>query len=259
MTDSFRQVEIAADALQSELNVSGTANLATDPTRDNPIRFDSSAASYQMSVQFDGPLDRYAERNVYRAAQIAYQNSRRNFMELEDLVKNTLRSEVRALKINRLNFQINRQQLIAATRRVDEAQINLRAPTDDNISTSRTRDLLEALQALLDARNGLIQSWIDYEISRITLFVEMELLYLDDCGVWVNERYNPKQDRTIGTSDASQFDAGDTFEPNTDSESALEDGIDGELEFDYFGDGSAQTGLRRPIARTIRWRGFGEG
>ncbi len=219
VTDAFRQVEIAADALQSDLNVSATANLATDPAQNNSIRFDSSAASYQMSVQFDGPLDRFAERNAYRASQIAYQNARRDYMELEDAVKNTLRSEVRSLKINRLNFQIIRQQLIAATRRVDEAQINLRAPTGDNISTSRTRDLLEALQALLDTRNGLIQSWIDYETSRITLFVEMEMLYLDDNGVWVNERYNPRQNQDA----VDQSDELDVDGPRLEFEDELED------------------------------------
>ena len=234
VTDSFRQVEIAADALQSDLDVSATADLGTDPTRTNPLRFDSSAASYQLSLQFDGPLDRYAERNAYRASQIAYQNARRNYMEAEDVVKNTLRSEVRSLKINRLNFQIIRQQLIAATRRVDEAQINLRAPTNDNISTSRTRDLLEALQALLDARNGLIQSWIDYETSRITLFVEMELLYLDDSGVWLNERYNPRQNRSA----ASQPDEFDFIESGADdSQPPSPDAFDSEkpdANLDYF-------------------------
>ncbi|MEM9411041.1 MAG: TolC family protein [Planctomycetota bacterium] len=197
VTDAFRQVEIAADSLQSELNVSASANVATDPTRTNPVRLDSSAASYQLSMQFDGPLDRFAERNQYRAAQINYQESRRNYMGLEDLIKNDLRSAVRQLRINRLNFQIIRQQLISVTRRVDEAQINLRAPAGDGFSTSRTRDLLEALQDLLDARNGLISSWIDYEISRIRLFVEMEILYLDETGEWVNERYNPRKDRTV--------------------------------------------------------------
>ena len=140
-------------------------------------------------------------------------------MELEDAVKNTLRSEVRSLKINRLNFQIIRQQLIAATRRVDEAQINLRAPTGDNISTSRTRDLLEALQALLDTRNGLIQSWIDYETSRITLFVEIEMLYLDDNGVWVNERYNPRQNQDA----VDQSDELDVDGPRLEFEDELED------------------------------------
>ncbi len=239
VTDAFRQVEIAADALQSDLNVSATANLATDPTRTNPIRIDSSAASYQVGMQFDGPLDRFAERNVYRSAQISYQNARRDFIGLKDLVKNSLRSSVRQLKINRLNFQINRQQLITATRRVDEAQVNLRAPVDaGGISTSTTRDLLEALQALLDARNGLIQSWIDYEISRITLFVEMEMLYLDDGGVWINERYNPQQDRSIEQPESTPPENDGTESAGSQPSPGNQPSAEAEADprFDYFED-----------------------
>jgi outer membrane protein TolC len=197
VTDAFRRVEVAADQLESDLSVTASANLGTDPLRDNPVRLDSSAASYQLSAQFDGPFDRFSERNNYRASQIAFQQARRNYMAVEDGIKNQIRAAVRELEINRLNFQISRQQLITATRQVEEARINLR----QNISadSSATRDLLQALQGLLGAKNGLISSWISYETSRISLFVEMELLYLDEEGNWTNERYNPEpNDQTTG-------------------------------------------------------------
>ena len=192
VTDAFRRVEVTADQLQSDLTVTASANLRSDPLRNNPVRLDSSAASYQVSAQFDGPFDRFSERNSYRAAQIAYQQSRRSYMATEDSIKNRIRAAVRQLEINRLNFQISRQQLITSTRQVELARINLR--TNIQADSSATRDLLQALQGLLDAKNGLISNWISYETSRILLFVEMELLYLDDQGNWINERYNPKPD-----------------------------------------------------------------
>lgn len=198
VTDAFRDVEVAADQLQSDLSVTASANLRTDPNRKNPLRLDSSAASYRVSAQFDGPLDRFSERNLYRAAQIGYQQSRRNYMATEDRIKNQIRAAVRQLEINRLSFQISRQQLITATRQVDEARINLR--TNIQSDSSATRDLLQALQGLLGAKNGLISSWISYETSRISLFVEMELLYLNEEGDWTNERYNrqPDSDDQLG-------------------------------------------------------------
>lgn len=199
VTDSFRQVELAANRLKSDLSVSATANLATDPTKKNPIRFDSSAASYQVSAQFDGPLDRYAERNAYRAAQIAYQQQRRQYMAAEDSIRNEIRSSIRQINLSRLNFQIARQQLITATRQVEDAQLRLRQSQDAN--SSLTRDLLGALQGLLDARNSLISSWISYEVSRISLFVQMEMLELDEEGNWINERYNPSDDRNAPVND----------------------------------------------------------
>jgi outer membrane protein TolC len=183
--DAFRRVEVSADALQSDLDVTAAAELGTDPVKANAFRFDSSANTYRVGVEFDGPLNRFTERNAYRAAQISYQQARRDYMAASDTIGNTIRSDLRELEIQRLNFQIARQQLVAATRQVDEAQFNLRR--DQQADSNLTRDLLQALQGLLDAKNNLISNWIDYKTSKITLFVDLELLYLDEQGKWINE------------------------------------------------------------------------
>jgi outer membrane protein TolC len=185
VVDAYRRVEVAANALKSQLDVRAAANIGTDPGRNNPLGFDASASSYTISADFDGPLNRFNERNAYRAAQVAYQQARRQYMATEDSLLNTIRADLRQLRIQRLNFQIARQQLIAATRQVDEAQINLRTATSSN--TNLTRDLLQFLQGLLDSKNNLIRSWIGYQTSRIALFVDLELLYLDEQGTWINE------------------------------------------------------------------------
>jgi hypothetical protein len=178
-------VQVAANALKSQLDVRASANLGTDPDRTNPVRFDASTNSYNVGLSFDGPLNRLNERNAYRATQIAFQQARRNYMANEDNVLNSIRSNLRQLRIQRLNFQIARQQLVAATRQVDETQINLRTAAQS--STNLTRDLLQALQGLLGSKNNLISSWIGFQTSRISLFVDLELLYLDETGRWINE------------------------------------------------------------------------
>lgn len=188
VVDSYRAVEIAANSLQSDLSVTGSANLRTDPNSDNPVRFDGKETTYNLGLQFDGPLDRMSERNAYRASQISYQQSRRNYMAVEDSISNEVRQDLRQLITNRFNFQISRQSLIAATRQVDEAQFNLRTSTAGD--SSLTQDLLQALQGLRNAKNSLISSWVSYEISRIELFVDLELLMLDENGVWINEQEN---------------------------------------------------------------------
>ncbi len=186
--DAFRKVEVAANALQSNLNLQSSITLGTEPGKDNPLRFDASANQYQVGLEFDGPLNRFNERNAYRATQIAYQQSRREFMSAHDRAANQIRSDLRELRVNALNFQISRQQLIAAIRQVEEAQFNLRTATEPN--SNLTRDLLQALQGLLGAKNNLISNWIQYEIGRIQLFVDLDALKLDDRGVWLNETEN---------------------------------------------------------------------
>ncbi len=193
--DAFRKIEVAANALQSELNVTGQLGLGTDPSKNNAFRLDSSANTYRVGVQFDGPLNRLNERNVYRATQIAYQQASRNYVAGKDTIANEVRSSLRQIELRRLNFQIARQQLVAATRQVDQAQITLRKSVESN--TNLTRDLLQSLQGLLNSKNNLIFNWIDYKIAKIRLFTVLELLYLDDNGTWMNESFSLAQLREM--------------------------------------------------------------
>lgn len=215
VVDAYRGVEIAADSLQSDLSVSASANLRTDPTVDNAFRLDSEHNQYQLGVSFDGPVNRFGERNQYRSAQIAYQQQRRSYMQTEDGIVNRVRLNLRQLQANRYNFLISRQQLITATRQLDQAQFNLRTATAGD--SSLTQDVLRALQTLRDAKTGLISSWISYEISRISLFVDLELLQLDERGAWVNE------DISFSDSD-DQFDESSTgSDPDDDDENPIDD------------------------------------
>ena len=184
VTDAFRGVEIAADRLESDLSVSASAQLGTD--NDNAFRFDSDANQYNLGVSFDGPLNRFNERNDYRLAQINYQQLRRQYMQAEDIIVNSVRLNLRQLRTNRFSFQIARQQLITATRLLEQTQFNLRAANSGD--SSSTQDLLQALSGLRDAKNDLISTWISYETSRIAVFVDLESLQLDEQGVWINEQ-----------------------------------------------------------------------
>ena len=184
VVDAFRKVEVAADALESDLSLTGGIAIGSDPTSNSPFRFDSSSNRYTAGVQFDGPLNRLNERNAYRATQISYQRASRDFMASKDLVANELRSILRQLELSRLNFQIARQQVVAATRQVDEAQINLRSGAE---SESVTLFLLQALQGILDAKNNLIGNWIAYRVQKMQLFAALEILYVDENGQWINE------------------------------------------------------------------------
>lgn len=191
--DAYRKVEVAANALKSDLNITGSVALGSDPSKNNAFRFDSSANIYRVGAQFDGPLNRLNERNIYRARQIDYQRASREYIADKDRVANEIRSILRQLKLRRLNFQISRQQLVAATRQVDQAQFDLRTSTEANL----TLYLLTALQGMLDAKNNLISNWIDYRVQKMRLFVALEMLYLDDRGQWINAE--------TGLSELAQF------------------------------------------------------
>jgi len=219
VTDAYRGVEIAADQLQSDLSVQASADLQTDPTRDNAFRFDGDENVYGLGLNFDGPLNRLNERNGYRAAQIAYQQQRRAYMADEDSIVNSVRFNIRQLKTNRFNFQIAQQRLIIVARQVRQAQLNLRVGSGDS---SSTQDLLQAFQTLRDTKNSLVSSWVAYETSRIALFVDLEFLMLDSRGKWINE----EQDFNQNTSGQSQLEGGTTGEPDVRPEFEPDDRTD---------------------------------
>ena len=219
VTDAFRNVEIFADQLESDLEVSASAALGTD--NDNAFRFDSNANQYNLGVNFDGPLNRFNERNAYRSAQIAYQQQRRLYMQTEDAIVNSVRLNLRQLRTNRFSFQIARQQLITATRLLEQTQFNLRAANSGD--SSSTQDLLQALAGLRDAKNDLISTWISYETSRIAVFVDLESLELDEQGVWINEQDDfgvvPQSGPAADGESENESPQRPSFERDTDEES----------------------------------------
>ena len=188
VVDAYRHTEVAGDLLESDLDLRLNADLRTDPNHKNPLRFDSSASDLSAGLEFDGPLNRMTERNIYRATQINYQRARRDYMAARDGISFEVRNNLRILNRERFQFEITRQQLITAARQVEEAQIKLRGSTEPN--SNLTRDLLTALQTLLRTRNGLIGSWVSYETSRMELYRSIGLLYVDDAGAWINDGDN---------------------------------------------------------------------
>ena len=167
------------------LNFIYNGNLAAAPSHTTLFRFDASASVHRFGLQFQAPINRRVERNQYRADQIQYQRARRAYMLLRDQIVQQIRLDMRDLTLNRKQFEITREQLISASRQVEEAEYALQRPSEGG--TPVTLNLLNALNALLDARNSLIGNWVSYETTRLTLYRDFDLMDIDANGVWTNE------------------------------------------------------------------------
>ena len=187
VTDAWRKVLVAANALRSELNLVANANLAT-LGNNQPFDVFGEAARYQVGVRFDGPLNRKAERNNYRAALITYQQARRDFMALSDVVEQSVRGDLRLLELQRFNFEIARLRLVSATRQLEGVRQQIRRPGRDVGNSSSTLDLVNALNAQQQARNDLANGYISYEQLRVQLLLDLEALRLDSRGYPIDER-----------------------------------------------------------------------
>jgi outer membrane protein TolC len=186
VVDAWRQIAVTANALKSDLNLTLNATLATPPVSLNPVGFSASANTYSVAVQFAAPLDRLAQRNVYRQSLISYQAARRAYMALNDQIVSAIRRDLRQLETDRLSFEIARRSLVAAARQVEFAEYNLRISANLQ-QTTATLDVLNAYTALLVAKNSLIGNWISYEQDRIQLLLDLEALQLDEREVNTNE------------------------------------------------------------------------
>jgi outer membrane protein TolC len=189
VVDAWRKIAVTASALKAGLNVTATANVATKPGADAPFDFRASASTYTVGAQFDGPLNRYAERNAYRASQIAYQQARRNFMALEDQIDSSIRLDMRTLEQERLSFSIARLALITAARQYEAATDRLLLSERGQDQTA-TLDILQSLRDVLAAKSQLISTWTNYQSTQIQLLFDMDALQVTPRGVPADEPDN---------------------------------------------------------------------
>ncbi len=188
VVDTWRLIEFNANALESVLNVVFSGDLGT--TGDNPINFRSTTGRLRVGFEFDAPLTRLAERNFYRQSLIDYQQARRSYMLFEDRVLQQLRLDLRQIDLNQINFELNRAAVDVAIDKVELARLKLSQPPrpgeTSTFGDSFARDLVTALSDLLAAQNDFLSVWVNYEVQRINLDIDMGTMQLDDRGLWID-------------------------------------------------------------------------
>ena len=185
VTDTWRNVEVDANALRGFLNFIYNANFASAPDHATLFRFDSSASIQQFGFQFQAPINRRAERNQYRLDQIQYQRARRAYMLLRDQIVQQIRLDMRELTLNRKQFDIGREQILSSSIQVEQAEDALLLP----LGRGRARDLEPAQRAELPAHRP---ERADRQLGQLrdqppTLHSDFDLMDIDGNGVWTNE------------------------------------------------------------------------
>jgi outer membrane protein TolC len=143
---------------------------------DAEIAFDEGR--YAALLALDLPLERTAERNVYRESYIILEQAVRNVQGLEDQVKLEVRNRLRSLLESREGITIQYQAVRIAERRVKSTDLFLQAGRAD------VRDVLESSEALLNAQNALASALVDYRVSELELQRDLGVLEVDETGLW---------------------------------------------------------------------------
>ena len=183
--DSKRKVRIAADKLKPGLNLLANASLrseGTDYTKFDPHKValgDDSKPG--VGLQLDLPLDRVPLANAYRNATIDFQSKLRTFTRTLDDLKNSIDGGLRTLEQRRQNYEIQKNALKIADRRVASTTLLQQA------GRAEVRDLVEALDAQISAQNSVTTALIDYQQTRLQLMLDIGALDTEPSKFWLKD------------------------------------------------------------------------
>jgi outer membrane protein TolC len=179
VADTERKVYVAADALRAALGVVAQAH---NPSQNGqPTKFNFQDSTWSVGLALDLPLNRLSERNTYRKALIAEDVAKRAQEQAGDQIAVDLREELRVTEERRETYKIQLSAMALAEQRVASIRLKLEAGRTD------TRTLLEAERSLLDAQNAVTSALIDYNIARLDLLRDLEVLRVDHGGVGADE------------------------------------------------------------------------
>ena len=197
LVDSWRLIHFNANDLQSDLDLVFEGDI--DTTSNSPFSLRGTDGRLSVGLQFDTPLTRLAERNVYRQSLVEYQQSRRRYYQFRDRVQRDVRRTLRQLRLDDLNFELRRAAVHVGITQVDLARLRLSEPSrpvtpglpgqptqpggESQFGATVARDLVNALVDLLNVQNDFLSVWVDHEVQELNLDFDLGIMELDHRGL----------------------------------------------------------------------------
>jgi hypothetical protein len=119
---------------------------------------------------------------------INYQRTRREYYAFEDRIQQSLRDAIRTIRLSQIDFEVRRAAVFVAIVRTDMTRLQLTEPPakGGGVGATTARDVQEALQSLLRAQNNFLAIWVNYEVQRMNLDLDLGTMELDDQSMWID-------------------------------------------------------------------------
>jgi hypothetical protein len=185
--DQWRLIAYNADSLESDLDIVLYGGIGN--TGDNPLKFRDTAGTLKAGIEWDAPITRLRERNTYRQSLIEYEQAKRGYYNYENGQYLALKTALRNIQMQKINFEVQRKQLQVAARGVLFVRTRLQEPpgeTGTRLSPTVARDLIQQLQGLQRAQDNILRVWVGYEIARGQLDLALGTMQIDDEGMWID-------------------------------------------------------------------------
>lgn len=186
LVDSWRSIEVVADNLESSLDLVFSGDMQN--INDNPLSLRAKTGRLRAGFQWDTALTRMNERNQYRQVLIEYQQAKRNYYRFEDGIWQTLRSQLRNIRYNQYNFELQRYAVRIAAQQItiNEDLRQIRESLNQASGPTAARDSISALQDLLNAQNTFLGVWVFYEAQRRNLDQDLGTIRVDAENIWID-------------------------------------------------------------------------
>ena len=186
LVDSWRAIELVADSLENVLDLVFTGDVGTN--RDNPFAFRGRTANMRAGFQWDTALTRLNERNNYRQVLIEYQQAKRGYYKYEDTIWQSLRANLRNIRYNQYNFELQRYAVRIAAQQImiNEDLRQIRESLNQASGPTAARDSVSALQDLLSAQNTFLGVWVFYEAQRRNLDQDLGTIRVNADNIWID-------------------------------------------------------------------------
>lgn len=172
--DARRKAEVARDGLGPQIDLALGADLTTPSSK--PLDLKSASERLSVGLALDLPLDRTPERNAWRTALIQAVRAWRAEEGLGDEIQRQIRADVRRLEEARRSHAIQGESVRLAERRAESTPLLLEA------GQAQTRDVLDAENDLVAARNALTRALVDHAVARLRLELDVGTLRVDGAG-----------------------------------------------------------------------------
>jgi outer membrane protein TolC len=176
LEDAGRHVLVAQNTLKPRLDLVA----GVDVPAKGGSKYAPSFEEYSWHARLDGelPFDRKAERNSYRGALIAKEQSARDL----DLARDTIRQQItegwRALDQAKRTYEISVIGVKLSEQRVEEETLK------QELGRGTARDLVDAQTDLTQSKNARTAALISHTLARLRFWRDMGILMIKDSGQW---------------------------------------------------------------------------
>lgn len=181
LEDSQRKLKVAANQLKTDLNFVASSSLESNGPTDYR-HFDPDKIRASVGLQLNLPVDRLLQRNAYRSRLVDFERAIRTLSLALDNARQDVNQGLRQLRETQREYEIQQTELTLAQRRVDRETLLVQA------GRTEIRNQLEAQDALIQAKNGITQTLIDYHLARLQLLLNIGALNTNVEKFWLNER-----------------------------------------------------------------------